>query len=842
MQKLSEMELYRRVKRGLTETGYVGSLIQENYEFADILAPNYSVRSIPLAAFAQDPHSYRNACFGVVLANGVEGSPLVASYRSLGAPQILEVHHDYINRWKMTGEGQPQFLEQVMATDVPSLFQRHREEWSPARILRAKSAGGSIASQLDFFDLGFLPLLEHQARQKLDLLLQDTLELSRQEFQRYSAFSDDHYPPLFRLLFRLIAAKVLADRGQPGDWLDDDPQVAINAVQTFYFKETTPEAVLSHPQTQMVAWERVKKSFHFQNLSVDSLAYVYENTLVAPETRRLFGIHSTPPAVAEYITRQLPFEDLPLNQRRIFEPFAGHAVFLVAAMQRMRELMPPDMNSAERHRYFVKMLSGIEIDDFAREVARLSLMLADYPNPDGWRLHGANALNSGLFEQELRAARIVLCNPPFEDFDVNERLTYRNLFSVRKPATILDRVLQQPPDLLGFVLPRSFLMGRGYKDVRSRVGQTYSSIEIVALPDKVFRHSDAEAVLLLASKRGGQTVRLRTGHVDKGGLEHFYLTHEPTWRSEDEFEVSASTFEGGMWLPALQDVWKATSRMKRLRDVADIHRGIEYNVPFQSNESHLVSETSRPGYSLGIQKVKDTVEPFLIRKMVYLNLSQDRMRGLAYKHPWEQRKLVVNAARRTRGAWPIAASIDYLGIVCYQNFHGVWPNDSISLETLAAILNGPVANAYVATREGKRAVHRQTLLGIPIPDLHADQDEAVSSLVHKYTEIREQWAAGALVDREAHDACGSLLRLIDAEVLRAYDLSPRTERSLLDYFTDQPRPGPVVFKEYFPIWFKPHIPWHRYLSEEMKQASAASTLSRLPVIDDALISDAMGHL
>ena len=842
MQKHSEMELYGRVKRGLTETGYVGSLIQENYEFADILAPKYSVGSIPLAAFAQDPPSYRNACFGVVLANGVEGPPLVASCRSLGAPQILEVHHDHINRWKMTGEGQPQFLEQVMATDVPALFQRHREDWSPVRILRAKSAGGSTASQLDFFDLGFLPLLEHQARHKLDLLLQETVELSRQEFQRSSAFSDDHYPPLFRLLFRLIAAKVLADRGHPGDWLGDDPQLTINAVQTFYFKETTPEAVLSHPQTQMVAWERVKKSFHFQNLSVDSLAYVYENTLVAPETRRLFGIHSTPPAIAEYITRQLPFEDLPLNQRRIFEPFAGHAVFLVAAMQRMRELMPSDMNSAQRHRYFVKMLSGIEMDDFAREVARLSLMLADYPNPDGWRLYGADALKSELFMQELRAARIVLCNPPFEDFDGSERLTYKSLFSVRKPAFILHRVLQQPPELLGFVLPRSFLMGRGYREVRSHIGQAYSSIEVVALPDKVFRHSDAEAVLLLASKRGGQAGRLRTSDVEKGDLEHFYLTHEPTRRSEDDFEVATNTFDSSMWLPALQDVWKATSRMKRLSDVADIHRGIEYNVPFQSNESHLVSETSRPGYSLGIQKVKGTVEPFLIRKMVYLNVSQDRMRGSAYRHPWEERKVVVNAARRTRGAWPIAASIDYLGVVCYQNFHGIWPNDSISLETLAAILNGPVSNAYVATREGKRDVHRKTLLGIPIPDLHADQDEAVSSLVHKYTEVREQWVAGTLADTEARDTCGSLLRLIDAEVLRAYDLSPRTERSLLDYFTDQPRPGPVAFKEYFPNWFKPYMPWHRYLSGEMKEASAASTLRRLPVIDDALISDAMRHL
>ena len=282
--------------------------------------------------------------------------------------------------------------------------------------------------------------------------------------------------------------------------------------------------------------------------------------------------------------------------------------------------------------------------------------------------------------------------------------------------------------------------------------------------------------------------------------------------------------------------------MKRLSDVADIHRGIEYNVPFRSNELHLVSETSRPGYRLGIQKVKDTVEPFLIRKTVYLNVSQGRMRGSADKYPWEQRKLVVNAARRTRGAWPLVASIDYLGVVCYQNFHGIWPNNSISLETLAAILNGPIANAYVVTREGGRHVQKQTLLGIPIPDLHADRDEAISSLVHSYTEVRGQWLAGNLADEAAHDTCGNLLRLIDAEVLRAYDLSPRTERALLDYFADQRRPGPVSFKEYFPNWFKPHIPWYRYLSEEMEQASATSTLGRLPVIDDALISDAMGRL
>ena len=125
---------------------------------------------------------------------------------------------------------------------------------------------------------------------------------------------------------------------------------------------------------------------------------------MAEKTRKLYGIHSTPPYVAEYIVRQLPFEDLGVHESHVFEPFAGHAVFLVAAMRRLKERIPFDWTREQRHEYFKKMLVGVEIDDFAREVARLSLMLADYPNPAGWSLHGADALTSEVVETELKRA------------------------------------------------------------------------------------------------------------------------------------------------------------------------------------------------------------------------------------------------------------------------------------------------------------------------------------------------------------------------------------------------------------------------------------------------------
>jgi hypothetical protein len=40
----------------------------------------------------------------------------------------------------------------------------------------------------------------------------------------------------------------------------------------------------------------------------------------------------------------------------------------------------------KRHEFLVKRISGDEIDAFACEVATLSLILADYPNANGWKV------------------------------------------------------------------------------------------------------------------------------------------------------------------------------------------------------------------------------------------------------------------------------------------------------------------------------------------------------------------------------------------------------------------------------------------------------------------------
>ena len=781
MRTHNQSETLQGIKQGFQGLGYVGGLLQEEYEFADVLSSEHPVKSIPLAAFAQEPPSYRNASFGVTIANGRSGPAFIQDHRSLGAPQILEVTDDRVLRWKMTGKGMPSLLEELAPDKLPDLFSRHKEEWSPRQVLRAKS-GGDVATQLDFIDLGLLPALENEVRSKLDTLLRDTITLAINTFEHRGPFSKQSYPPLFRLIFRLIAAKVLTDRRHPGDWTVDDPELVVRSVEDFYFRDSPSERVLDDPATQVASWDHIRTAFHFQNLSVDSLAYVYENTLVTPDTRKLFGIHSTPPAIAEYIVNRLPFDEIETSERRVFEPFSGHSVFLVAAMQRLRELLPVEMGPAQRHDYFVKMLAGIEIDDFAREVARLSLMLADYPNPDGWRLHGGDALASTVFDQELAQANIVLCNPPFEAFSADERERYGKLFSVRQPAEVLHRVLARPPYLLGFVLPRVFMAGRSYRELRSRLGQTYSSIDLLALPDRVFEHSDAETVLLLCSGRRDGAVHLKTGEVYKDHLGSFYTTHKPSYEMEDYVREPQRQFRRSMWLSPLQEVWAATAQMKKLGQVSDIHRGIEYKARLRSSGETLLSPQPLEGFVPGLHRVRGSTEPFVVLKPTYLNFSSQLMRTNAYTLPWGKPKLIVNARRRSRGPWRITAAQDDVGLVCYQNFHGVWPNADLPIEVLAAVLNGPLANAFASTRELNRDVYVETLRTIPIPEFDQAQQHVISSLVSQYREARTMWLARQSDDGEPNDLCAQLLNSIDAEVLRAYDLPPKTERALLDWF------------------------------------------------------------
>ena len=167
------------------------------------------------------------------------------------------------------------------------------------------------------------------------------------------------------------------------------------------------------------------------------------------------------------------------------------------------------------------------------------------------------------------------------------------------------------------------------------------------------------------------------------------------------------------------------------------------------------------------------------------------MKGSAFNLPWNEAKLIVNAARRSRGPWKLSASLDSSGLLCYQNVHGVWLNPSLPAEVAAAVLNGPVANAFVDSVEDQRHVRIQTLRRIPVPGFTHAQEERISSLVRRYSSVRNLWLAGELGQDEALERCSESLHLIDTAILSAYDLPPSVEHELLAHFAGHERVGPI---------------------------------------------------
>lgn len=158
------------------------------------------------------------------------------------------------------------------------------------------------------------------------------------------------------------------------------------------------------------------------------------------------------------------------------------------------------------------------------------------------------------------------------------------------------------------------------------------------------------------------------------------------------------------------------------------------------------------------------------------------------------------------------------------------------LEIITALLNGPVANAFVSTQRTSRDNQVRTVESVPVPKFTFEQLNTITSLVREYRSYRVQWLEQPNQAARFEPLCRQLMYQIDAEVLAAYDLSPRLEKELLDYFAGYKRPGPVQFDRYYPPGFRPAIPWREFISEDFRASSARQTLERLPVIYDPTIT------
>ncbi len=823
----AQEKVFRAVTQELALLGYRDELLQQGYGFRDWFSSSDTPRLAPAAAFGRTPVSYDNACAVVLLANGRQGPDLVRDFRALGAPLAFEVHADCVIEWRVALEPSVEDRRSVMPVDALSrVFADKKSTWSPDAVLRAKNIGPSVTVQLDFCDLGLIPALEDNIRAKLDPLLRNVLADAQRDYHKQTSTALDPRA-LFRLAVWSLAGKVFHDRGVApfsGFTRTSKPDDVLSSVAKYYDE---PVSGLLLKQTRQIVHEQIWTKLDFSNISVDVLAHVWLNTFVTKDVRDKLGIHQTPRSVARYVLERLPIKATVATKRPIIEPCCGSATFLIAALQRLRDVLPSHLSPKQRHSATKRLLIGFETDPFAIEISRLSLTLADFPNPNGWQLNDADVFDSEEFDKAIERASLVVCNPPYGDFANEARKKYK-VEHVHKPAELLRRLLAQLPReaSLGFVLPRRFLDGLAYRDIRSEIVKRWESVEIVNLPEVAFATADQETLLLIAT-----TPKSSPGKTSS--VVHRRV-HSAEWSSfearshngrVDTGETTSTQAASSLGVRELSALWESLHQFSRLREHATVHRGIEWNVPMRENgeetgnRARLVRDSLEDGYQEGYPP-RCRVLQFQGPPTKFLSTREEDMQYRAHLLPWHLPKVFVNAVRKSRDRWRVAAFADRRPLLCYQNLIAVWPVQQRHLCGIEAALNGPVANAWFATTEGERHVRISHLDSIPMPRFEALDLDVLESLIADYRKMSNPGEAAML------------LRKIDAVVLKGYDLPAHVELELLRWFKGSKRAVAGAFAEYFPPYADVGISLENFVDVETRWVEINER--RLDLIDREL--------
>lgn len=763
------------------KTGYRTEAVIRNYIFADVLGMSKATRKVSLAAFTHTPPSYRSAAFAVIDGKSLQGFSLVKEYRALGAPLLFVVEGKDITVWQVRNIDPPRILEKTTVAELPLLFKRNNKTWGPDAIHRAKSVGAvEKGYQLDFVDIGLLPAIEGEIHSKLDLLLVETLAVA----SNAPGGRTIDMRLLFRVVFRLLSAKVLQDRQHPysDSWNSDDLMSVLKKIESYYSLATIPETAINKKLSVLNAsWNCLKQGINFSNISATDLAFVYENTLVTKESRKLFGTHSTPRQVAEYIVQRMELHRFKPEELMIYEPFTGAGVFLVSALRHLRDLLPVSWTDQQRHEFLIKHLAGDELDSFACEVASLSLILADYPNHNGWHIDEVDLFEEGVLEEKMKAHNVILCNPPFEAFNQKERAKYSitsNAYS--KAVAVLDAAINARPLGLGFVLPRAFILEKKFVDQRRKIEQIYGNVELVELPDRTFGVAVIDAAILIATDLRSPVstfINLKSTEIAGRDRVAFLKTGQTTTQRHLSRPVNANA-TGELWIPSFAPLWNYLETCPCLGTILRPSRGIEWNY----NQAKATSDYPQKGFRKGLHTARNQRQ-FKLNQTVWLDFQPDSLR-CNYTKDWSYPKLIMNAARLSRGPWRIGASLDSKGLLYSQQFYGLWPITPLSekdLLALSAVLNGPVANAYISVHSPSKMIRVSAISQIPIPKILPDR---LADLVADYSDR----LANPKVLCHDDEYLDALLMQIDALVLEAYDLPPRLEHELLDYFRGADRP------------------------------------------------------
>ena len=820
------LQVKQQILAGFKNCGYKNNLLQESYQYFD----GEDNRTVDIVGFYQSTYNSSTACVAAIDKAKLNRKKLEAEllpYQLLGCPVLLVYDDSGLEFWKNSGT-EVTFYEKVNTRKLEDFFKKYQKDFSPESINRAKTFGRVKKEyQLSFVDLGLMSIVEEKEGKYLSTLTEriiKSLKINCRAIEENEEFGKW----LFQAAFWLIGAKILKDKHVERfknlkisnvDSLIDRVQRHYSASETLDISNSTQKKAFGK-----VAAEIVEPVSSFAHLTTESLAYVYENALVSKETRKLFGTHATPSWLVNYMVWELIdwIEAIPQEKRIILEPACGHAPFLTAGAKLLSSPLVYKGKEESRHKYLKEHLIGIDKDSFAEEIARLALTLADIPNSNGWNIKHSDIYENNILKTAAQKATILFCNPPFENFSHEEKQTYGDAIKTgNKAAEVLEKTLHYMPlnSVFGIILPQGFLHRKNLAGLRKYILDNCELRTICNLPDNVFAKAGHPSTVLLGRKSQGkhQTIYSR---IPKSSLENFkntYQAHEQLVDYDVFYEAKNYSFR----IPELAEIWDYCKHLPEFEDYCEIGRGIEHK-DFKKSVQKARFPNARKGFGKCGQRANIKIDA--LPEYYWLSLDKNDIKQPRYGLPRNSPQIIANYERSGGGAWRIKGFLDLKGLPLTRSFLVIRPQQKdISLMAIWALINSPFTNAYMHCNCMAQHNIEGILRNMPVPFKGQDLSR-LESLAKKYFEFNR--AEFALKEEEKFEQNKKqCLFKIDAEILRLYDLPPRLEKRLLDFFEGIQRKGiDFKFDRYYPEGFASYIPLHIFISEEFKNSTVENAV------------------
>ena len=783
----------REARQVFVAAGYDPAYIRPDYSFTCRDPDGRLVnRAVVLAAFGATPFNLRSACLTFDRAASVQEMDERFKYlRFLAAPLALINVGNHTELWSIRTDEAPVRIKEGAPADGLSAFVPLLREFSPNAVLSAKVG----QRQMGFVDSGLAEWAERITEQTLVYLLETLLAAAAKQMHKSQSLRPESRLALMRLVFHLFASRVLEDKGVIP--VSTGALESLTAAHNLFSENIDPGVLDSASLTAAViryVYSELRGQFAFASLTTEMLGYAYENALVTAHLRRQQGIYYTPRIVTNDILGRLPIESIDREDRFVLDPCCGSGSFLLAGFDRLNRLLPPEWSPAKRHQYLRTRLAGSDIDDFAIEVASLSLVVTDPENRNGWQVQHRDVLETNRADFRTRPT-IILTNPPFKE--VKKHGTRREL-----AGDILIRVVQllAPGGLVGVVLPQSILDSRAGMQCRRELLQSCDIIEIDTLPGGLFQ-SAAETAVIMARKREPRTASVKAPRAPVT-VRELRAKDLPKFKSLNTYTATYSVDpldwvndpEARFIVSPFVDLWhRLESRHGRLADVAAVRSGIQV----KSNDVDSVSAQRRPGDVPFIDR-PDVLRPFALLTAVlqtkWLRYGP-QLRRACDESIFKGKKIVINSNRKPGSVWRLIAAPAPTGLYFSENFHAVIPvPGAASTEEVLAVLNSPVANAWFDAHCKKRKVVQRTLEELPFPKFDDGAARLVQSLARQLEKaIVEKWKSsldGLFYDEliETFDSA-KLLHDIDTVVYEAYGLLPVEVKMIERYMGNEKRPG-----------------------------------------------------